>query len=71
LIQQHPTSEFIHPKSKIPMPRRQLPFFENVTIIDAGAEGKAVARVNDLVVFVPFCVPGDVVDIQVISKRKS
>ena len=53
------------------MSRRPLPFFENVTIIDAGAEGKAVARVNDLVVFVPFCVPGDVVDIQVISKRKS
>ena len=53
------------------MPRRPLPFFENVTILDAGAEGKAVARVNDLVVFVPFCVPGDVVDIQVISKRKS
>ncbi len=53
------------------MPRRQLPFFENVNIINAGAEGKAVARVNDLVVFVPFCVPGDVVDIQVISKRKS
>jgi len=53
------------------MSRRQLPFFENVTIIDAGAEGKAVARVNDLVVFVPFCVPGDIVDIQVISKRKS
>lgn len=53
------------------MPRRQLPFYENVTIIDAGAEGKAVARVNDMVVFVPFCVPGDVVDIQVVSKRKS
>jgi 23S rRNA (uracil1939-C5)-methyltransferase len=53
------------------MPRRPLPLFENVTIIDAGAEGKAVARVDELVVFVPFCVPGDVVDIQVISKRKS
>jgi 23S rRNA (uracil1939-C5)-methyltransferase len=53
------------------MSRRQLPFFENVTIIDAGAEGKAVARVNEMVVFVPFCVPGDIVDIQVISKRKS
>ena len=53
------------------MPRRQLPFFENVTILDAGAEGKSVARVDDMVVFVPFCVPGDIVDIQVISKRKS
>jgi len=53
------------------MARRPLPLFENVTILDAGAEGKAVARVNEMVVFVPFCVPGDVVDIKVISKRKS
>ncbi len=53
------------------MPRKPLPFFENVTIIDAGAEGKAIARVNDMVIFVPFVVPGDIVDIQVVSKRKS
>lgn len=53
------------------MARRQLPLFEQVTILDVGSEGKAIAKVNDLVVFVPFCVPGDVVDIQVISKRRS
>ncbi len=53
------------------MPRKPLPFFENVTILDAGAEGKAIARVNDMVIFVPFVVPGDIVDIQVVSKRKS
>jgi len=45
--------------------------YEKVEIIDAGAEGKAVARVNDLVIFVPFVVPGDVVDIEVVRKKKS
>ena len=56
------------------MPRRErkpLPLLENVTIIDAGAEGKAIARIDDRVVFVPFVVPGDVVDIQVVGKKKS
>ena len=51
--------------------RKVFPLLENIEIIDAGAEGKAVAKVDELVVFVPFCVPGDVVDIQVISKKKS
>ncbi|MDP4290818.1 MAG: 23S rRNA (uracil(1939)-C(5))-methyltransferase RlmD, partial [Bacteroidota bacterium] len=48
-----------------------LPLFEKVTILDAGAEGKAVARVDNMVVFVPYAVPGDIVDIQAISKKKS
>ncbi len=51
--------------------KRDLPVFEKVEIIDAGSEGKAVARVNDMVVFVPFVVPGDVVDIKIIKKRSS
>ena len=42
-----------------------------VTIADAGAEGMAVARVDGLVVFVPFVVPGDVVDIQLYKKKKN
>lgn len=33
------------------------------------AEGKALAKVNDLVVFVPYVVPGDVVDLQVKRKK--
>ena len=45
--------------------------FENVEILDAGAEGKAVARIGDMVVFVPFVVPGDVVDLQIVKKRRS
>jgi 23S rRNA (uracil1939-C5)-methyltransferase len=43
---------------------------ENVVILDAGSEGKAIARVDDRVVFVPYAVPGDVVDIQVVAKKK-
>lgn len=44
---------------------------ENVTITDVAAEGKALARVNDMVVFVPFVVPGDVVDLKIRKKKHS
>ena len=44
---------------------------ENVTIESVAAEGKAVARVDGMVVFVDFAVPGDVVDIQVCKKKKN
>jgi len=47
-----------------------LPFLEKVRITDIGAEGNALARVDNLVVFVPMLIPGDVVDIRVIKKRK-
>ena len=40
-------------------------------ITDVAAEGKALARVNDMVVFVPYVVPGDVVDLQVKRKKHS
>jgi 23S rRNA (uracil1939-C5)-methyltransferase len=50
--------------------RKELPLLEKVTITDIGAEGNALARVDNLVVFVPMLIPGDVVDIQVIRKRK-
>jgi len=43
----------------------------NVVILDAGSEGKAVARIGNMVVFVPFVVPGDVVDLQIIRKKRS
>ncbi|MCK4921916.1 MAG: TRAM domain-containing protein, partial [Bacteroidales bacterium] len=52
------------------MGRRKLPFFEKVEITDLGAEGKAIARVNDMVIFVKMVAPGDIVDLQVIKKRK-
>lgn len=49
---------------------KKLPLLENVEIIDAGAEGKAVARVDGVVVFTTNAIPGDVVDIQVTKKRE-
>ena len=49
--------------------RKPLPILEQVTITDVAAEGKAIAKVNDMVVFVPFVAPGDVVDIQLTKKK--
>ena len=51
--------------------KKELPLIEGVEIKGVAAEGKAVARVNDLVVFVPYAAPGDVVDIQLTRKKNS
>ena len=51
--------------------KKVLPLFEGVEITGVAAEGKALARVEDLVVFVPYVVPGDVVDLQVKRKKHS
>jgi 23S rRNA (uracil1939-C5)-methyltransferase len=50
--------------------RKELPLLEKVMITDIGAEGNALARVDNLVVFVPMLIPGDIVDLRVIKKRK-
>ena len=51
--------------------KKPMPLLENITITAIAAEGKALARVDDKVVFVPFVVPGDVVDLQVKRKKHS
>ena len=51
--------------------KKPLPLLENVTITDYAAEGKSLARVDDMVVFVPWAVPGDVCDLQVHRKKHS
>ncbi len=51
--------------------RREKPLLQEVEITAAGAEGKAVGRVDDKVVFVPFAAPGDIVDVQVTKKKRS
>ncbi len=48
---------------------KPLPLYQDVEITAIAAEGKAVAKVDDLVIFVPFVVPGDIVDIQVTRKK--
>ena len=51
--------------------KKEQPILENITITDIGAEGKAIARLDGLVIFVPFVVPGDVVDIKILKKKKN
>lgn len=51
--------------------RKPFPVIEQVTITDVAAEGKAIARVDGMAVFVPYVVPGDVVDLQIKKKKHS
>ena len=59
--------------------KKALPILKNITITDLAADGKSLVRISvpahdgqpesRVVVFVPFCVPGDVVDLQVRHKK--
>ena len=49
--------------------KKELPVYTEVEIQDVAAEGKALVRIDDLVVFVPYVVPGDVVDLRVTRKK--
>ena len=44
---------------------------ENVVIEKVAAEGKAIAHVDGRVLFVPFAVPGDVVNVRVFKAKES
>ena len=50
--------------------KANYPLVEGLEITTLAAEGKAMGRWNDVVVFVPLTVPGDVVDVQIRSKRR-
>lgn len=50
--------------------KKEIKILEKVRITDIGSEGNAVARVDNLVVFIPMLIPGDVVDLRVKKKRK-
>ena len=51
--------------------KKPLPLLEGVTIEAVAAEGKCLFHWNELVVFVPFCVPGDVCNVQIRRKKHS
>ncbi len=51
--------------------KKELPVIESLEILSVGAEGKAVARHDDLVVFVPYAAPGDVADVKIDKKKHS
>lgn len=51
--------------------RKVLPVVENFEITGVAAEGKSLGRWNDLVVFVPYGAPGDIIDLKVTRKKHS
>ena len=51
--------------------RKALPVLEGVEITGVAAEGKSLARVEDMVVFIPYGAPGDIVDVKLDKKKKS
>jgi 23S rRNA (uracil1939-C5)-methyltransferase len=50
--------------------KNQKIILENIKITDIAAEGKAIARHENMVVFVPLAIPGDVVNIEVKKKQR-
>ena len=50
--------------------KKPLPILRGITIVDIGSEGNAIAKVDDMVLFVPGMIPGDVVDVRVTKKKK-
>jgi 23S rRNA (uracil1939-C5)-methyltransferase len=51
--------------------KREYPVFEKLKVVDIGADGKAIAKSDGLVVFVTNLVPGDVADIKIKRKHKN
>lgn len=52
--------------------RRHKPqIFENVEITNLAAEGKAIAKIKDLVIFVTAVIPGDIVDLRTVKRKKN
>ena len=62
-------AQTFHVKSIMTRKKKELPIYEKIEIQDVAAEGKALVRIDELVVFVPFVVPGDIVDLKVTRKK--
>lgn len=55
-------------KKRIPQEKKLL---ENIEVIDIAEEGKGVGKTDDLVIFIEKAIPGDVVDVELIRKKKN
>ncbi|GHU95725.1 23S rRNA (uracil-5-)-methyltransferase RumA [Bacteroidia bacterium] len=51
--------------------RKPLPLLQNIEVTQLAAEGKSIAHTAEGVLFIPFAIPGDVVDVQVCKKKSS
>ncbi len=52
---------------KIPADKK---FLQNIAVIDIAEEGKGVGKSDDLVIFIDKAVPGDIVDIELVKRKK-
>lgn len=50
---------------------KQLPLFQEIEITGVAAEGKAIAKIDNMIIFTQYAVPGDIVDIQITRKKNS
>ena len=67
-------AQYIHiiiDTKKMTKQKKLLPILEGVEITGVAAEGNAIAKVDGLVVFVPYAAPGDIVDVQLVRKKKN
>lgn len=64
------TAFLLYLHQKVVKNNRKNPFYPNVTISDIGADGKSLAKINDLIVFTTHAIPGDIVDLMVVKKRR-
>ncbi|MBP3942103.1 23S rRNA (uracil(1939)-C(5))-methyltransferase RlmD [Sphingobacteriaceae bacterium WQ 2009] len=55
--------------------RRKIPqekkFINDIHIVDIAEEGKGVGKTDDLVLFIEKAIPGDIVDVELMKKKKS
>lgn len=51
--------------------RKELPTLENVEIVDVAAEGNSIAKIDGMVVFIPYGAPGDKADVKLDRKKHS
>jgi 23S rRNA (uracil1939-C5)-methyltransferase len=50
---------------------KKLPLLENIEIVDIAAEGNSMAKMDDMIIFVPGLIPGDIADVQITRKRQN
>ncbi len=51
--------------------RKELPTLEDVEIVDVAAEGNSIAKIDGMVVFIPYGAPGDKADVKIDRKKHS
>ena len=51
--------------------KKDLPLLSGIEITDVAAEGNSIARVDDMVIFIPFGAPGDIADVKIDRKKRS